>query len=620
MFSLANRGFAALALLLVTFCPRAWAGGEDWMKSIDGEKYLYELTIPGTHDSGAMIDGAWPDTARCQNKTIEEQLNFGIRFLDIRCRHINNAFVIHHGPVYQKLNFDDVMRVVSSWLQAHPSETIIMSLKEEHKPEGNTRTFGQTFGEYAKNYPVFYFGKDVPQFKDVRGKVVLLRRFNEAPLPDAEHRGINADNRGWPHDGEASLTPPGPAIFVQDMFAVFYHSRKWDKIKRYLDEAKTQNPKTLYLNFASGYDEKDFGIPRIRHLADSINPRLKNYFQDTNHGKGRYGVVIMDFAYAELTKLIYEKNITSGPAASLVPEARGVEADAAGYPETSAPADGTGRQSAPAPAAVRSSASPVYERAPLVQIPGGDYKFSPNQPSPRRVTTYWIGRYEVTWSHFQAVRDWAVTHGYGDLATRGAGSGPLHPVRNVNWYDAVKWCNALSEREGLAPVYMLAGQVYRTGESGSIQVNRSVNGYRLPTQTEREVAARGGHASQNFWCSGGNEPDKVAWYLDNSGGAEVALTPSGQGTWPVGLKAANELGIYDMSGNVAEWCEENAATYVGPIAIKDVRRTTCGGSWKSAGDRYGPPGELGDLHVLAAENPVPSFRSTCIGIRVVRGP
>jgi len=322
MFLRVIRGFAALFLLVVTVCPRAWAGGEDWMKSIDGEKYLYEITIPGTHDSGAMVDGGIYGTARCQVKTIEEQLNFGIRFLDIRCRRVGNKFVVHHGKVYQNMNFDDVMKVLSFWLRAHPSETVIMSLKEEYEPEpkDGQLAFGEIFSYYVSSYfpGTWYLGKEVPQLKDVRGKIVLLRRFNEHPLKEPDHRGINADNRGWPDDDVATLTGPGPSIFVQDVCVVHSTSNKWDKIKRYLDEAKTTNPTTLYLNFTSGYNDLNFGIPNIPIVAGNINPRLKSYFEDPANGKGRYGVVIMDLASPELTKPIYEKNVTSDSAASPV--------------------------------------------------------------------------------------------------------------------------------------------------------------------------------------------------------------------------------------------------------------------------------------------------------------
>ncbi len=171
----------------------------------------------------------------------------------------------------------------------------------------------------------------------------------------------------------------------------------------------------------------------------------------------------------------------------------------------------------------------------------------------QRASDFRIGRREVTWGEWKEARAWGVLHGY-DLAEVGQGSGDWHPVHHVSWYDVVKWCNALSERDGLTPVYWVAGQVFREGqpEAALIDVSNSASGYRLPTEVEWEWAARGGTASRGYTYSGSNTIEEVGWCIWNSGGAPVNLW-EGKGTWPVGLKAANELGIFDMSGNVLEY-------------------------------------------------------------------
>jgi formylglycine-generating enzyme required for sulfatase activity len=175
------------------------------------------------------------------------------------------------------------------------------------------------------------------------------------------------------------------------------------------------------------------------------------------------------------------------------------------------------------------------------------------------VSTFYIGKYEVQWGEFQTVRSWAAAHGY-DIGTVGAGDGSDYPVTDVNWYQALKWCNARSEMEGRTPVYTVGGLVYRTGDQFP-NVDASANGYRLPSEKEWEWAARGGTQSRGYAYSGSNDINAVAWYVSNSNGT----------THVVGTKVANELGVYDMSGNVFEWCFD----YHDDAMLRRVR----GGSW-----------------------------------------
>lgn len=191
---------------------------------------------------------------------------------------------------------------------------------------------------------------------------------------------------------------------------------------------------------------------------------------------------------------------------------------------------------------------------------------------PVSVGSFFIGRYEVWAAEWNRVRSWALVNGY--QIDQGAASGGGHPIRNVSWYDVAKWCNAKSEMEGLEPAYLLEGAIFKTGnltnnqspqERLNVTRNHTANGYRLPTQAEWEWAARGGVFSQNYTYSGGNNLDEVAWHYGNSSGAEPYWAadliysnqyPDNRGTWPVGQKFPNELGLYDMTGNVWEWCDD----------------------------------------------------------------
>ena len=145
---------------------------------------------------------------------------------------------------------------------------------------------------------------------------------------------------------------------------------------------------------------------------------------------------------------------------------------------------------------------------------------------------FYIAKYEVTFEEYDRFCD--DTHG-DRPDDRGWGRG-VQPVIHVDWNDAVAYCNWLSEKDGLFPCY--------SGKGEMVECDFSANGYRLPTEAEWEYAARGGQNSQGFLYAGSDNPDEVAWYANNSNDK----------LHPVGEKEPNELGLYDMCGNMFEWC------------------------------------------------------------------
>jgi 1-phosphatidylinositol phosphodiesterase len=276
---------------ILAFVPLQYVStdGRNWMSKVDNEVLIHNMHIPGTHNSGAT-HSIGDVSGRCQTLSIKQQLDVGVRFLDIRLKLNNDELVVVHDFVDQRLKFSSVVDDVTNFIRQNKSEFLILSIKEDSDPSNSTIDFSDAVKDALSTHSdVIDTGNTIPQkIKDARGKIFILSRFDD---------GYGIPARSGCRDNTSFALGD---FYVQDCYCIDDINYKKRVMFATTVSKAQQNGSRLVLNFTSCYIDGGFPPLYAGTPAIDINDSLLRACPD--------GILACDFMTENLAKSIYERN------------------------------------------------------------------------------------------------------------------------------------------------------------------------------------------------------------------------------------------------------------------------------------------------------------------------
>ena len=281
------------ALLSVLPLQMAGADNSAWMSALADEREINTLAIPGTHDSGATHSIA-DLSGKCQSLSIDEQLELGVRFFDIRLQLKNNKLVVVHSFVDQATDFDDVLDDMKEFLDDNPTEFLIVSIKQDADPSGSNLDFTKELEKMLRSCNKVSEATDLPNtVGEARGRIHIISRYSGSTL------GVPA-YYGWADSTSFELGE----LYVQDHYKVDDAQTKINDIMVAMQTAG-RSEHSLVLNFTSCYYPDGFPPTYAGTPALTINPWLIDFLSGENEV---CGVFVCDFMTDKLCETIIGRN------------------------------------------------------------------------------------------------------------------------------------------------------------------------------------------------------------------------------------------------------------------------------------------------------------------------